>query len=150
MSRDYRMARDGKYRLVELFRFPKEVCNSCKFKERCLGGPNGRVKHPVRLPPGRQVQLHYHEEAIQKARAQQKTPEQKRALREKLRPRAKVERKIAELVGLHGLRQGRSFGEHKTDLQAVFTATMVNTKWIFTLSAEDADLCDDLRKALAA
>ncbi len=55
---DFRMARDGKYRPVKLFRFPKEVCEGCELKESCLGGPNGRVKTPVRTPPGRQVQLH--------------------------------------------------------------------------------------------
>ena len=100
----------------------------------------------MRQPPGRQVQLHYHEEQIQKARGSQRTPEQRRALREKLRPRAKVERKIAELARLHGLRQGRYFGEEKTDLQAVFTATMVNAKRLFTLSATDAELADGLRE----
>ena len=70
-------------------------------------------------PPTWQVQLHYHEEVIREARAAQKTPEQKRALRERLRPRAKVERKISEVLRLHGLRQGRYFGLKKTDLQAV-------------------------------
>jgi hypothetical protein len=43
---DFRMARDGRYRPVKLFRFPKEVCERCELKERCLGGPNGRVKNP--------------------------------------------------------------------------------------------------------
>lgn len=147
---DYRMARDGWYRPVKLFRFPRETCDECELRERCLGGPAGRTKHPVRQPPGRQVQLHYHEEEIQKARRSQRTPEQKRALREKLRPRAKVERKIAELVRPHGLRQGRYFGEEKTDLQAVFTATMVNAKRLFTLSVGDAELGEELRKALLA
>jgi transposase len=147
---DYRMARDGWYRPVKLFRFPPEACDGCELRERCLGGPAGRSERPVRQPPRRQVQLHYHEEEIQKARGAQRTPEQRRALRQKLRPRAKVERKIAELVGPHGLRQGRYFGEQKTDLQAVFTATMVNVKRLFILSAQDTDLCADLRKALAA
>ena len=147
---DYRMARDGWYRPVKLFRFPREACDGCELRGRCLGGPAGRAERPVRRPPGRQVQLHYHEEEIQKARRSQRTPEQKRALREKLRPRAKVERKIAELVRPHGLRQGRYFGEAKTDLQAVFTATMVNAKRLFTLSMEDGDLADNLRRALAA
>ena len=147
---DFRMARDGWYRPVKLFRFAREVCDGCHLKERCLGGPAGRAERPVRPPPGRQVQLHYHEEEIQKARKAQRTPEQRRALREKLRPRAKVERKIAELVRPHGLRQGRYFGEEKTDLQAVLTATMVNAKRLFTLSVEDAELADGLREALAA
>ncbi len=72
----------------------------------------------MRQPPGRQVQLHYHEDVLQKARAEQKTPEHKRVLREKLRPRAKVERKISEVLKLHGLRQGRHSGQEKTELQA--------------------------------
>jgi hypothetical protein len=108
-----RLARDGWYRPVKLFRFPREACEECELRARCLGGPTGRTKHPVRQPPGRQVQLHYHEEELQKARGSQRTPEQRRALREKLRPRAKVERKIAELVRPHGLRQGRYFGEDR-------------------------------------
>jgi hypothetical protein len=103
---DFRVARDGWYRPVKVFRFPREVCEGCELKELCLGGPNGRVKHPVRVPPGRQVQLHYHEEVLQRARAEQRTAEQKKALREGLRPRAKVERKISEVLGLHGLRRG--------------------------------------------
>jgi transposase len=147
---DYRMARDGWYRPVKLFRFPREACDGCDLKELCLGGPNGRAKNPVRLPPGREVQLHYHEEVLQKARSEQKTAEQKKALREKLRRRAKVERKISEVLRLHGLRRGRYFGEEKTDLQAVMTAAMVNTKRLFILSEEDAKLAKALRKELAA
>jgi Transposase DDE domain len=101
-------------------------------------------------PPTRQVQLHYHEEVIREAHAAQKTPEQKRALRERLRPRAKVERKISEVLRLHGLRQGRYFGLKKTDLQAVTRATMVNAKRLFTLTEDDAELADALREELAA
>ena len=101
-------------------------------------------------PPTRQVQLHYHGEVIREARAAQKTPEQKRALRERLRPRAKVERKISEVLRLHGLRQGHYFGLKKTDLQAVTRATMVNAKRLFTLTEDDAELADALREELAA
>ncbi len=148
---DFRMARDGWYRPVKLFRFPKEVCERCELRERCLGGPNGRVKAPVRQPPGRQVQLHYHEEVIQKARAEQKTLGQKRALRERLKPRAKVERKISEVMRLHGLRQGRYFGQQKTEQQAVITATMVNAKRLLTLAAADPEgVGKALRETLAA
>jgi len=147
---DFRMARDGWYRPVKLFRFPREACGTCELKELCLGGPNGRVKHPVRVPPGRQVQMHYHEEVLGKARSEQRTDEQKKALRERLRPRAKVERKISETLRLHGLRQGRYFGLEKTDLQAAMTATMVNSKRLFTLTDEDAGLAEALREELAA
>ena len=56
------------------------------------------------------------------------------ALRERLRPWAKVERKIAELLRRHGLRQGRYFGRAKTDLQAVLAATTMKTKRLVTLA----------------
>jgi hypothetical protein len=147
---DFRMARDGWYRPVKLFRFPREACEECDLKELCLGGPNGRAENPVRLPPGRQVQMHYHEEVLQNARAEQRTADQKKVLRDKLRPRAKVERKISEVLRLHGLRRGRYFGGQKTDLQALMTATMVNSKRLFTLTDETADLAEALREELAA
>jgi hypothetical protein len=67
-----------------------------------------------------------------------------------LRPRAKVERKISEVLRLHGLRRGRYFGGQKTDLQALMTATMVNSKRLFTLTDETADLAEALREELAA
>src|SRR5262249_18679546 len=134
---DYRMARDAHHRPVRLYRFPRAVCAACALRERCLGGPSGRVTHTVRQPPGRQVQLHFQEAVLQQARAAQRTPEQKRALRERLRPRAKVERKLAELLRRHGLRQGRYLGRLKTDLQAVLTGTMVNLKRLLTLAAGD-------------
>ena len=147
---DYRMARDGWYRPVKLFRFPREACEECDLKGLCLGGPNGGAENPVRLPPGRQVQMHYHEGVLQNARAEQRTAEQKKALRDKLRPRAKVDRKISEVMRLHGLRRGRYFGEQKTDLQAVMTAAMVNSKRLFTLTDGTADLAEALREELAA
>jgi hypothetical protein len=147
---DFRMARDGWYRPVKLFRFPREACRRCELKEVCLGGPNGRVKNPVRPPPGRQLQLHFHEEVLQNARAEQRTADQKKALRDKLRPRAKVERKISELLRLHALRRGRYFGGHKSDLQALMTATLVNSKRLFTLTDGNADLAEALREELAA
>jgi hypothetical protein len=71
-------------------------------------------------------------------------------LREKLKPRAKVERKISEVVRLHGMRQGRYFGQEKTDQQAVITATMVNIKRLFALAAEDPKAGSKLREVLAA
>jgi transposase len=147
---DRRMARDGKGRPVRLFRFPAPVCAACRLRDRCLGGPAGRVAQPVRAPPGRYVQLHFHEAALQQARAAQRTPEQRRALRERLRPRAKAERKVAETFRRHGLRRGRYLGLAKTDLHAVFTATTVNTKRLAVLSAADPDRDRRLRQALAA
>jgi transposase len=147
---DFRMARDGKDRPVRLFRFPAQTCAACSLRERCLGGSVGRVPHPVRPPPGRQVQLHYHEAVLQEARAAQKTSEQRRALRDRLRPRAKIERKISEVCRRHGLRNARYHGQQKTDLQAVMTATMVNTKRLTLLAAHHAEQGDRLRRVLAA
>jgi transposase len=147
---DFRMARDQKDRAVRLFRFPGETCSACSLHDRCLGGGAGRVEHPVRQPPGRQVQLHFHEAVLQQARAAQKTPEQRRVLRERLRPRAKIERKIGEVCRRHGLRQARYYGQTKTDLQAVMTATMVNTKRLTRLMQDDPEQERGLRAALAA
>jgi hypothetical protein len=95
------------------------------------------------------VQLHYHEAVLQAARAAQRTPEQRRALRDRLRPRAKIERKIAELCRRHGLRQGRYLGLRKTGLQVVLTATLVNVKRLLTLTALSAAREPALRHALA-
>jgi transposase len=147
---DFRMARDQKDRAVRLFRFPAETCAACSLRERCLGGPGGRTEHPVRKPPGRQVQLHFHEQTLQAARAAQQAPEQRRALRERLRPRAKIERKISELCRRHGLRHARYRGQRKTELQAVMTATMVNTKRLTTLASTDIERGERIRAALAA
>jgi hypothetical protein len=146
---DFRMARDNKDRAVRLFRFPAETCAACSLRDRCLGGPGGRAEHPVRPPPGRQVQLHVHEDVLQQARTAQQTPEQRRALRERLRPRAKVERKIGE-VCRHGVRHARYRGRRKTEFQAVMTATMVNTKRLTRLASADAERGERIRRALAA
>ena len=87
---------------------------------------------------------------LQAARAAQRTLAQQRALRERLRPRAKIERKIAETFRRHGLRRGRYLGLEKTDLQAVLTATTVNTKRLAVLIATDPDRDRRLLHALAA
>jgi hypothetical protein len=147
---DRRMARDKWNRPVPLFRFPRQTCATCVFRERCLGGPAGRAAQHVRQPPGRQIQLHYHEAVLQQARAARRAPEQRRALRGRLRPRAKVERKIAELVRRHSLRQGRYIGLAKTRLQAVLAATMVDAKRLLILAAADAERERALRQALTA
>jgi Transposase DDE domain len=146
---DARMARDTKDRPVRLFRFPLDICAACSLRDRCLGGGRGRIAEPLR-PTGRQVQLHVHEDILQATRAAQKTPEQRRALRERLRPRAKVERKIAEVLRRHGLRHGRYRSRRKTELQAVMTATMVNTKRLTRLMQDDPERQRCLRQALAA
>ena len=59
-----------------------------------------------------------------------------------------MERKISEVLRLHGLRQGRYIGRAKTGLQAVLTATLVNTKRLLTLAAVKPELKAALRQAL--
>jgi transposase len=147
---DYRMARDSRHRPVKLFRFPLDICGICRLREHCLGGPSGRLERPARRPPGRQVQLHSYEATLQAARAVQRTPEQRQALKARLRPRAKIERKIAELVRRHGLRWGRYLGRAKTALQAAMTAAMVNAKRLLTLAAGDAATATALWAAFVA
>ena len=146
---DRRMARDSQGRPGPRFRSPRAVCAACPLRDRCLGGPGGRAAQPVRPPPGRQVPLHFPAAVRQQARAAQRTPEQRRALRERLRPRAKVERTIAALLRRHGLRRGRSIGLAQTARQAVRTATLVNAKRLLTLVASRADRAAALRPALA-
>jgi hypothetical protein len=69
-----------------------------------------------------------------------------------LRPRAKVERKISEVLRLHGLRQGRYFGLKKTDQQAVMSDGDDGEcqEVIHALSADDEELADGVREALVA
>jgi hypothetical protein len=48
------------------------------------------------------------------------------------------------------LRHGRYRGQQKTDLQAVLTATMVNTKRLLRLASTEAERGERIRTALAA
>jgi len=93
---------------------------------------------------------HVHEDALRAARAAQKTPEERHASRERLSPRAKVERKISELCRRHAWRRARYRGEQKTDPQAVLTATMANAKRLTFLDSTDAERGGRIRAALAA
>jgi hypothetical protein len=131
----YRMARDRRRRPVPLFSFPLAVCSAGPLRNRCLGE---RFPQPLRRPAGRQVQLHDHEMTRQAARAAQRTPDPRQALKERLRPRARVERQIADLLRRHGRRQGRSLGQAKTQGQAAMTAALVTTKRRLALAAGHA------------
>ena len=82
--------------------------------------------------------------------AAQRTPEQRHALNERLRPRAKIERKIAELLRRHGLRHGRYLGRARTQLQAAMTAAVVNAKRLLALAAADEETAAALRAAFVA
>ncbi len=117
-----RLVKDEAGRLVRQFAFAREVCEGCRLFGRCV---RSKVE-------GRKVTLNYHEDVLRQARLRQETEE----FREKYRERAKVERKIAELIG-HGLRQARYVGRAKKRLQALWTAAVVNLKRLFKLAEGD-------------
>jgi transposase len=129
-----RLVKDPQGRLVRQFVFPRAVCAACEYFARCVRPrkTDGEATETERRGIGRTVTLHYHESVLREARARQATP----AFREAYRERAKVERKLAELMG-HGLRQARYVGRPKKRLQALWTAAIVNLKRLFKLAKGD-------------
>ena len=99
------------------FVFPRQACVSCELRSRCTTARGRRI---LTLGP--------HDGILQAARAAQAQPR----VRRKLRRRAIIERKIAELKA-HGLRRARYWGSRKVLLQARLTALLVNLKRLFTL-----------------
>ena len=110
---------DHKGRRVVTLKFGKR-CNGCPLREQCTTAKTGRT-----------IGLNFHEERLQAARAEQAQP----ATRAKLRRRALVERKIAELK-MHGLGKARYRGSRKNLLQLRLTAGLVNLKKLFTLETD--------------
>jgi len=110
---------DRKQRRVVILKFG-ERCDGCPLRDRCTTAKTGRT-----------IRLNFHEERLQAARAEQARP----ATRAKLRRRALVERKIAELK-MHGLGKARYRGSRKNLLQLRLTAGMVNMKKLFTLETD--------------
>jgi transposase len=119
-----RLVKDDAGRQVRQFAFPRVGCEACSLFARCV---RSRTE-------GRKVTLNYHEDVVRQARERQETEE----FRERYRERAKVERKIAELMG-HGLRQARYVGRGKKRLQALWTAAAVNLKRLFKLAKGDTE-----------
>ena len=113
------------------FRFPRQECDRCDLRDRC-------TKSSRRL-----LQLHHQERYLLEAREFQET-EDFRAL---YRLRPAVERKISEMAR-HGMRRARYIGVRKVDLQALFTAAVVNLKRIMRLTTKDPTL-DARWRALA-
>lgn len=120
-----RLTKDSDGRPVKMFSFPRATCEACPLFGRC-------VKSKIE---GRTVTLNYHEGVLREAKARQDTDK----FREAYRERAKVERKLAELIS-HGLRQARYIGRQKKRLQAFWTAAVVNLKRLFKLAKGDAAL----------
>lgn len=128
-----RLVKDDAGRPVRQFTFCRASCEACPLFARCVRSKT----------EGRTVTLNYHEDVIRQARERQKTEE----FREEYRERAKVERKIAELME-HGLRQARYVGRAKKRLQALWTAAAVNLKRLFKLAkGETARVAEMLARA---
>jgi transposase len=114
--------KDSHGRAVKQFVFARNLCEACPLFARCV---HSETK-------GRSVTLHFHEGILRQARERQAT----NAFREAYRERARIERKIAEVMG-QGLRQARYVGRKKQRLQALWTAAVVNLKRLFTLAQDD-------------
>ena len=112
---------DRKGRRVVTLKFGNR-CDGCHLRAQCTTAKTGRT-----------IRLNFHEERLQAARAEQTRP----STRRKLRRRALVERKIAELK-MHGLGKARYRGSRKNLLQLRLTAGMVNMKKLFTLETDPA------------
>ncbi|MCY4539538.1 MAG: transposase, partial [Chloroflexi bacterium] len=93
-------------------RFGKQ-CQNCYFKRLCTSEKRGRS---LEISP-------YHQQLTQRRREQAGG-----AFVQEMHARARIESTICELARKHGLRQSRYRGQHKVQLQAVFTAAAVNLK----------------------
>lgn len=121
MTTDIHWARDHRKRSVPTLVFSADQCGPCPIRADCTVGPRRRVT------------LNFHEARLQAARAEQLQPRTKR----KLRRRAVVERKLADLKR-HGMGRARYRGERKVLLQLRLTAGLANIKRIFTMESTRA------------
>jgi len=119
---------------VTEFLFSAELCQGCPLREQCLR----------KIDKGRSVPVHRYETMLQQARAQQKTTD----FQAKYEARPMVERANAELKR-HGLRKARYFGRVKLDLQALWTASVLNLKRLFKWLQTEPEAPARLSAALA-
>ena len=103
-----------------LFRFSKQVCATCELRPRCCTGKGGRT-----------IGISAYYEQVQAARERQKRGTFKHDYHQH---RSGVEGSLSVLVRGNGMRFGRSIGQKKRHLQAVFTGSAVNirraAKWL--------------------
>jgi hypothetical protein len=104
---------------VRFFQWPAKTCAACPYRDQCLAPRKGEDPHA--RPRGRTLSEHPEEELLDKARAQQQTPE----FRDAYRQRQTVEHRLARMMQL-GARQARYFGRAKTELQWLIAATVAN------------------------
>ena len=114
-------ARDHRNRKVKKFQFPADVCRDCPKRKQCTTAKNGRS-----------ITLHYHQDVVDEVADFNETEKFEQIYRK----RAIVERKISELLYRHRLRFGRYIGKKKIQMQALWTAAVVNLKKLGKLVPE--------------
>ncbi|MGH9119838.1 MAG: transposase, partial [Acidimicrobiales bacterium] len=103
-----------------------EHCNSCPLRERCTTSTSGRT-----------VTIHTREALLQRAKANQATPEWQQAYRS---TRPKVERKIAHFVRAGwGARRARTRGAKRVSTDAATRAAAVNWARLATIGLAFTD-----------
>ena len=100
--------------------FPKATCKDCPLRAQCIAPEETR---------GRTVYIGPHRELTDQAREAQKGQEHQTAMKGRLA----VERKLAEMLRVHGLRNCRYRGLDRYRIQLGFTAMTVNIKRIAKL-----------------
>lgn len=103
------------------YRFRKQQCAACSLREQCLTNPQSHK--------GRTVTKNDYEAEYTAAQAKAKTPAYAKVRRE----HPAIERKLAELVRRHDLRQARYRGQGRVWYQGLLTGLVVNMKRIVRL-----------------
>lgn len=118
----YRQHDTGRNAMI--YRFTRQVCDNCPLASQCVA----KLKTGAF---GRSVSKNDYELEYQRVRERAKTDEFASVRRE----HPAVERKLNELLNLHGGRRARYWGQAKTHVQHMMTAFVINTKRILTLLA---------------
>jgi len=105
--------RDSQERKVKIYTFDKDDCKECPLRSECTTARRGRT-----------IPLNYNEKKLQEDRAYQESEE----FQEKYPRRAACERKVYEVMRVHGMRQSRHMGKRRTEMQMKWTAAVVNLK----------------------
>ncbi|HEY3395337.1 MAG TPA: IS1182 family transposase [Lacipirellulaceae bacterium] len=102
------------------FRFAKKQCGGCALRDKCLADPQTKSRTVVKND---------YEAEYQAAQAKAQTPAYAQVRKE----HPAIERKLAELVNRHDLRQARYRGLSKVLRQALLTGIAVNLKRLVKL-----------------
>jgi len=117
--------------------FGKRQCVGCSLREQCLSNPQSRR--------GRTVTKNDYEAEYRAAQAKAKTP----AYAKVRRQHPAIERKLAELVRRHDLRQARYRGHRSVWYQGLLTALVVNLKRLVRLLTVPLKLAAEMVRAEA-